>query len=153
MEALNEKLAHLKKNLEDIEKENERKAIELEISKIIKKTEKEIIKAKKMEEAMKEKKNFSRAENKQFISYMRGLPVRHIYKKKNDIWTGVCDGTYFLRNDNYYETPSSFGKAHLTQVATDTRINYNCDGWTECEVYYLQEWIKMDEFRRRVILV
>lgn len=142
----------LQLELELIIKQKKVLVAELEIKNLLEKIESEKAKVDKLKAELTKKK-FTPEENKVIISIMKGLPIRHIYKKKNDVWTGICDGKYFLRNDNFYETPSGFAKAHLMEVAFDTRATFDINGWNVCEVYYIDSWIKFDDFRRRVNIV
>ena len=144
MEALNQKLAQIKEEIEILMKQEEIHEAEKQLQK-----QKEKIEKRKADEEKKEKK-YSSEENKQTVSLMKGFAIRHCYM--SSIWTGFCDGNYFIINNNYYLSPSGLGTAHIKAV-NNTRKNYNCNGWNDCEVYYLDKWIKMNEFRRRAVLV
>jgi len=149
MEDIYHKLAEVNEEIELLRKKNQLYEAEKELEKERKKAEKYEAEKLKAEEKKNEKR-FSSEENKKTISLMVGMPIRHIYI--SDIWTGYCDGEKFIINNNYYLSPSGLGSAHIKDV-NSTRKNYSCNGWYECEVYHMNKWIKLSEFRKRIIVV
>jgi hypothetical protein len=147
MDNSNDLLKQLQQELAIVKKKKEEKYIELEIKRVIDSIEKEKKKIQKIEDEITAKK-YTDDENKEIISKMNGMAIRHIYKKSNDIWTAICDGRYIIHNSVIYNTPSGFAKAHLKEVAKNNRKTFDENGWKTCEVYYLGDWIKLDTFRK-----
>ena len=145
MDNLNDLIEQLQQKLVDVKKEKEEKYKELEIKRLYDAIDKEEKKLKKIEDEIQRKK-YTNEENKEIISKMNGMAIRHKYKK--DIWTAVCDGKYIINNSIIYNTPSGFATAHKDNINNIDTKKLSANGWDECEVYYLGEWVKLDTFRR-----
>ena len=152
MDNSNDLLIQLQQELANIKKKKEEKYKELEIKRLIESINKEQKKLDKIIDAINTKTSYTKEENKEFISKMNGMPIRHLHKKTNDCWTAVCDGRYIIYNSTIFTSPSAFAKAHIKAIINNNqdydRKTFEVNGWTSCEVYYSGEWIKLDEFRK-----
>jgi hypothetical protein len=145
MDNSNDLINQLQQKLANVKKEKEEKYKELEIKRLTDAVDKEEKKLKKIEDEINRKK-YTDEENKEIISKMNGMAIRHKYKK--DIWTAVCDGIYIIHNSMIYNTPSGFATAHMDIVNNYDTKKSSANGWIVCEIYYLGEWIKLDTFRK-----
>jgi len=163
MEHIESELSLLKNKLADLISENKILEGKIELENLKKAIKDEELKNVKLNEELIEKKYSSEiaplgfmpaheGKDKHSLNLMNGLSIRHVYKRLDSEWIGVCDGKKIVYNDIQY-TPSGFEIAHLKAVASEYRKTFSGNGWKNCEVYYNNRWIKLDDFRKRILMV